>query len=93
MGDHPRVCKLMAGISNENPPQPKFTQVWDVAVVLKHLEGLEETLSGKLLTLKIVMLIALTSAARSSGIHCLDLEAAEIYEDKMVFTFNRLHKS
>ena len=59
VGDHPRVCKLMAGISNENPPQPKFTQVWDVAVVLEHLEGLEEPLSGKLLTLKTVMLIAL----------------------------------
>ena len=80
----------MAGIFIENPQQ-KFTQVW-VAVVLEHLEGLKEPLSGKLLPLKTVILIALTSAARSSGIHCLDLEAAEIYEDKMVFTFNRLHK-
>jgi len=50
-------------------------------------------LSDKSLTLKTVMLIALTSATRSSGIHCLDIESMEMDEQKITFTYGKLHKS
>ena len=30
VGQHPLVCRLLAGVFNSNPPQPRYTSVWDV---------------------------------------------------------------
>ena len=56
---------------NERPPQPKYTDTWDVEVVLEYLRQLPDNdqLELKELSLKLVMLLALVSAGRSSELH------------------------
>ena len=62
VGQHPLVCKLLAGIFNERPPQPRYQQTWDVKLVLDYFENLNDDnslLSDKDLTEKLTMLLAL----------------------------------
>ena len=57
---------------NQRFPSPKYTFIWDVAIVVKYLDSLghNDSLNDKLLTLKLTMLLALTSSARAHEI-CL----------------------
>ena len=60
----------MSGIFNKRPPQPKYSFIWDVETVLDFLWKLPGNylLSGKLLTLKVSMLLSLLFASRVSEI-------------------------
>ena len=96
VGQHPKVCAILKGVFNQRPPQPRYVFIWDVQTVLNHIKsewGCVEALSDKLLTLKLVMLLALTSASRSSAIHHLDIRYKVKYNEKYVFKFHKLHKS
>ena len=54
----------ISGIFNNRPTEPKFNFVWDIKNVLDFLETMNsEGLGLKELTLKLTMLLALTSAA------------------------------
>lgn len=55
---------------------PRYAQTWDVKLVLEQLRTLEPlcTLTLKELTLKLVMLMALTQAARVQTLHLLVLD-------------------
>ena len=70
MGNHRRVLALTTVVFDQRPPQPRYTIIWDVEAVLNHLQSLPENnfLSDKLLTLKLVILLALTSASRASDL-------------------------
>ena len=70
VGKHPRVSALITGVYNNRMPQPRYTFIWDVEIVLQYLSNLhsEKGLSDKLLTFKLTMLLALTAASRASGI-------------------------
>lgn len=61
---------------------PRYTQTWDVKLVLEQLRTLEplRTLTLKELTLKLVMLMALTQAARVQTLHLLVLNNISIGE-------------
>ena len=95
VGTHPNVCKLLAGVFNNRPPQPRYTFVWDVETVLVYLNSLgsNENLSLKILSYKLVMLLALTSASRTSAIQFLSKTYMSRFPDRYVFYFNKLHKS
>ena len=64
----------MAGIYNENPPQAKYAQTWDVDRVLSHIKtwGDNESMHIRDLTVKLTMLMAVTTACRAAEIQCLD---------------------
>ena len=84
-GQHPEVCVLVSGIFNNRPPQPKYMFVWSVESVINYIKTNwknNENLSGKYLTYKLVILMALTSASRASAMHCLDVR----FMVKSVFT-------
>jgi len=38
VGQHPVVCRLLQGMFNERPPAPRYTDVWNVSVVIDHLK-------------------------------------------------------
>ncbi len=40
-GTHPLVTRFMKGVYEELKPQPKYTQIWDVSTVLRHLATLK----------------------------------------------------
>ena len=66
IGSHPLISHFMKDISELRPPQPRLFTTWSVMTVLKYLKSLSppEDLNLKQLTLKVVMLSALVSAAR-----------------------------
>ena len=42
IGQHPLVKQLFRGVYNSRPPQPRYTQTWDVTTVLDHIAQLGE---------------------------------------------------
>ena len=79
----------------ERPLQPRYILIWHIQTVLDFVErqwpGCD--LSDKVLTNKLVILMALSFASRASAIHHLDVRYMLKPEEKFVFTFNKLHKS
>ena len=88
LGNLPLVSRFMKGIFELRPPQPKLCSIWPVSKVLSHVAGLEplEGLSLKDLTLKLTILLALTSAARAHELAALNLTSALIKQDACEFT-------
>ena len=62
-GNHPLVSQFLKGTFTTRPALPKYKEVWDVNTVLERLKTLHpaESVSLKLLTLKLVMLMAILS--------------------------------
>ena len=75
IGQHPLVSRLLRGAFQSRPPLPRYTETWDVSKVLTHLNShnLEGDVSLKLLTLRTVMLLALTRPSRSTDLAKLNL--------------------
>ena len=75
-GQHPRVTALLKGVSNERPPKPRYTAVWDVEQILRQLKKFPDykEMTPKQVTLKVTMLLALTSITRGSETKGLNLE-------------------
>ena len=94
-GKHPIICRLMQGVFNERPSEPKYSEIWDIDEVLLHLESMADLgdLSFKELTLKTVMLMALSNADRASDLHLLDLRYMQIQPDKIKFSVPGLSKT
>ena len=65
----------MKGIFQEKPPRPKYTEIWDVSIVLSYLQSLSpvDKLPLKELTMKIV-LILLVSGQRGQTVHLLSID-------------------
>ena len=74
-GCHPLVSRFMKGIYKGLPPTPRYQSTWDVQPVLTYLAATNPVhkLDLKMLTLKLVMLIALVSAQRGQSLHILDI--------------------
>ena len=95
IGQHPHVCALLKWVSNQPPPQPRYVFICDIQTVLDfaNCQRSECDLSDKVLTYKVVILMALSSASTASAIHHLDVRYMLRSEGKFVFTFHKLHKS
>ena len=70
IGDHPTVCRLVKGAFELKPPIKPLAPQWSVNRVLRHLESWEP--NGQLslvdLTLKTILLLALSTAKRIDSI-------------------------
>lgn len=68
MNDNSRVADIMFGIFKQRPRQPRHIFIWNINAVLQYLRDRPENnlLSGKTVTLKLVLLPGLTSASRAS---------------------------
>jgi len=75
MGQHPLVSRLLKGIYNTRPPQPRYSTTWNVDVVIRYLQSLGEnnTLPLKTLTQRLALLMALVGANRVSELQALEL--------------------
>ncbi|XP_066287689.1 uncharacterized protein [Branchiostoma lanceolatum] len=95
LGAHPLVTRFMKGIFELRPPVPKHTFIWDVSVVLKLLKRLSpaKCLSSKQLTLKVVMLVALTSAGREQSLALMDTAHMESVKDGLSFGIYKVTKT
>ena len=88
VGNLPLVSRFMKGIFELRPPQPKLCSIWPVSKVLSHFAELEplDSLSLKALTLKLIILLALTSAARAHELAELNLASALIKPESYEFS-------
>ena len=86
VGKHPLVAELMKGAFRDDPPVPRYTETWDVSMVLTYLQklGPNAGLTQKELTLKLAMLLVLVSRARGHELHGINPEAISWHEDKVV---------
>ena len=95
LGQHEEVSAIMAGIFNANPPTPKYQVFWDVSVVLEYIKSLgdNDRLEPRDLTWKLVTLLALVTASRSSDLTALDTSFMNDVGDKVIFQVKALEKT
>ena len=96
-GTHPYVCWLVKGGYERNPPRPRYTHFWDVNCVFKLLKawGLNKDLSLKRLSIKLAMLLLLTTSQRgqtiiSLSVEDLDIGEMAVFRLKVLLKHNRL---
>ena len=84
----------MTGVFNQRPPQQRYTGTWEVETVLNYLRSLPENhlLSDKLLTLKLAVLVALTSASRVSKLKNLSIDCYANLGATYIFFSHKLTK-
>jgi len=95
IGAHPLITKLFKGFYHIRPPKPRYPVTWEVSRVLDYLKSLHPSsgLSLKQLTLKTVMLIALTSSDRGQAISKLDIKFCNITNEFILFVIPELTKT
>ena len=93
-GTHPYLCWLLKGAYERNPPQPRYSQFWDVNKVFQLLKewGPSSKLTLKQLSLKLALLLLLVSSQRGQTIKNLSLEGMVMEENKVVFKMKTLLK-
>ena len=93
LGNQMPVVRLFNYFYKARPNMPRYRVTWDVGIVLRFLARWHpmESLSLKQLTLKTVMLVALTSSDRAQTLHALRTDQVELTDDGLVFVvFSRL---
>ena len=94
LGQHPLVSRLLRGVYNTRPPQPRYSATWDVDIVIKYFQSLGEndTLPLKTLTQKLTLLMALVGANRVSELQALDLRYRSYSPEGVCFQLPTLSK-
>jgi len=89
------IQKFMKGVFHSRPPLPRYQFMWDVSVVLKFLKSLSPLykLSLKLLTFKVVALLALGNAPRAQTIISMDLSCMRKEGKSVVCMFPHMLKT
>ena len=74
VGEHPLICRFLKGVFELRPALPKYTEMWDVGIVLRYLKTLypPQDITLKQLTLKTTTLLCLLTGQRSHTIHKFD---------------------
>ena len=95
IGTDPLITRFMKGVFQTRPVKCKYKSVWDVNIVLSFIEKLGDNsgLSLKNLTLKLAMLVALTSAQRCQSVHNLNLENMNVIGEKYVFSLGQIKQT
>ena len=83
-GEHPLVIRCMKGSFELKPSLPKYNEIWDVRVVSDYLKTFDASsaLSLKELTLKLTMLLCLTSGQRGQTVHKFDFNYIQDLGDR-----------
>ena len=94
VGTHPLICRFLKGVFNLRTPLPRYKIIWDVGPVFKLLRNMSpaKSLSLKKLTLKLCMIIALTSAQRVQSLKYMNLDHFKLKSNSVTFYFEKLIK-
>lgn len=80
IGKHPLISiRLMRGCYNKNPPKPKYSNLWDVSIVLGFMKsrGDNEELCLSMLSKKLATLLAIVTLMRTSELASIDRESVK----------------
>ena len=94
VGEHPLICALVKGVSNIRPPKPRYCSTWDINTVLRHIisMGQNTDLNHRDLSLKTVLLLAISSAHRGKELHLLTVNLINVHHKHTTFQFYKKHK-
>ena len=94
IGQYPLVTRLLKGVYNRRPSQPRYSATWDVDVVTKNMAAMDsnESLTLKQLSKKLVVLMALVEASRTSELKALDIWLQTYQPNGVVFKLASLTK-
>ncbi|CAG2218782.1 unnamed protein product [Mytilus edulis] len=94
IGKHVQVKTVYEGIFNKRPSLPKYNVTWNIEIVLKFLKSLKpvKDISLKKLTLKLVMLLALTTGQRIQSLFLIDIRNLELGETYVKIRYGDLLK-
>lgn len=86
IGTHKLISRFMKGIFNSRPSLPKYTQTWDVNIVITYIKQMPENKELTLLQLsqKLSLLLMLLSAQRCQTIHLINIDNISIQDTKMM---------
>ncbi len=95
IGEDPLIVRLMRGCYHQNPPQPRYNEMWDSGKVSTFFESLGENrnLSLKVLTSKLVTLIALTTWMRVAEVTAISFRSIQFTQEGVKFSLDRLRKT
>lgn len=94
LGEHPLVCRLLRGVRLSLPPEPRYSALWDVNLVLNLFLSWQSNrhLSRKELSAKLAMLLCLISCRRVSDVRALDISGRMFTPEGVTFTLLRRTK-
>ena len=94
LGQHPLIKTYMRGAYNLNPPTPRYTETWDPDQLLTLLKTWSpcDTLSLKLLTFKLLLLILLVTGQRLQTVSLLYLDNMSKSDNCITFRITGLLK-
>lgn len=94
IGQHPLVTRLLKGVFQTRPPLPRYQGTWDVGLVLRYINSdiLDNNTNLKQLSLRTVMLLALTRPSRSADLSNLSLKGYRNTPEGAVFIPTALAK-
>ena len=83
IGSHPLVCRFLKGVAELRPTILRYSQTWDVNLVLKYLSqiGDNEQLSLDLLSKKISILLLILSGQRVQTVKLMNLSQITFQKD------------
>ena len=83
------VKRYMKGILNLRPILPKQMAIWDPDIVLNYIKNLEDEISLKVLSEKLVMLLSLLSGQRDETLEALNIDHMILEDSKCTFFINK----
>ena len=88
------VRRFMKGVFKLRPTLPRYNYIWDVNIVLDYLKFFypNEDLPLSHLTLKLTMLLALTTAQRVQTLKVLNISDFQIYGDLVIIPIKEILK-
>jgi len=94
VGSNVLVNRFMKGVFHKRPSLPRYHVTWDVSIVLDYLKTLPSNnkLSLKLLSGKLVMLMALLSGQRGQTLHIMKLDDVNITNEHVTVQITSLLK-
>ena len=93
-GSHPLTTRLLKGVFELKPSLPRYQDTWDVSVVLKLLENWNlDEITLKDLTLKLTMLLAITTSQRIQTLKALSISNMNLKADQCHFKIDVLLKT
>jgi hypothetical protein len=80
---------FMKGVGNMHPPGPRYSEIWDTDLVLGKLKGKDwipaKEISLRILALKVVTLILLSTGQRPQILRALNVESMKITDECFIF--------
>lgn len=94
VGSNATIIRFLKGVYNLRPSEPRYSETWDVSKVFNFLRKLSPVkyISLKDLTLKLVMLIVLSTACRTQSLFLLCLDNLVKGKDSYTLFYSGLLK-